>query len=158
QTARGLQRSLEQMRALARELQYIRGRASSAGANRGSAAANSGQAVGDGNQAIRPQLEGVAARANELVGQLINQGVETGDLEPVLDKINQLTQAQNELDKLATTELLENALSALMGLEYKLRKQLNDPEYPELLISESTELPDEHKEMVAEYFRTLSHQ
>ena len=158
QTARGLQRSLEQMRALARELQYIRGRASGGGANRGSAAANSGQAIGDGNQAIRPQLEGVAARANELVGQLINQGVETGDLEPVLDKINQLTQAQNELDKLATTELLENALSALMELEYKLRKQLNDPEYPELLISESTELPDDHKEMVAEYFRTLSHQ
>ena len=158
QTTRGLQRSLEQMRALARELQFIRGRASSAGANRGPGAANSDQAIGDGNQAIRPQLEGVAARAAELAGQLINQGVETGDLEPVLDKINQLTRAQNELDKLATTELLENALSALMELEYKLRKQFNDPEYPELLISESTVLPDDHKEMVAEYFRALSHQ
>ena len=76
----------------------------------------------------------------------------------MLDKINQLTQARNELDKLATTEALENALSALMALEYKLRKQLKAPEYPELLISESTELPVDHKEMVAEYFRTLSHQ
>jgi hypothetical protein len=158
QPNRGLQRSLQQMRALARELQYIRGRASSAGANRGSGAANSGQAIGDGNQAIPPQMEGIAERTNELVGQLINQGVETGDLEPVLDKINQLTQAQNELDKLTTTELLKNALSALMELEYKLRKQLDDPEYPELLISESTELPDDHREMVAEYFRALSQQ
>jgi hypothetical protein len=156
QNNRGLQRSLEQMRALARELQYIRGRASNAGANRGSGATNSGQAISDGSQAIRPQLQGIAERANDIAGQLINQGVETGDLEPVLDKINQLTQAQNELDKLATTELLENALNALMELEYKLRKQFNDPEYPELLISESTELPDDHKEMVAEYFRALA--
>jgi len=158
QNNRGLQRSLEQMRALARELQYIQGRASNAGANRGSGATNSGQAIGDDSQAIRPQLQGVAARANEIAGQLINQGVETGDIGPVLDKIKQLTQAQNELDISATTALLESALSALMELEYRLRKQLNDPEYPELLISESTELPDDHKEMVAEYFRALSQQ
>ena len=45
-----------------------------------------------------------------------------------------------------------------MELEYKLRNRFDDAEYPELLISEPAELPDDYEEMVADYFRKLSQQ
>jgi hypothetical protein len=45
-----------------------------------------------------------------------------------------------------------------MELEYKLRSNFDEPEYPQLLISEPTKLPENYEEMVADYFRNLSQQ
>jgi hypothetical protein len=52
--------------------------------------------------------------------------------------------------------LHDQALSALMELEFKLRQQLGASRYPQLLISESTEIADDYKAIVADYFRELS--
>jgi hypothetical protein len=156
QNARGLQQSLDRMRALARELQFLRERTSSDAENRGAETATPGQASNGGNQAISRKLEGIAARAGEIGERLLEQGVAAGDIGPVLNKIKQLRQAQNDPDNAASADLYDQALSALMELEYKLRKQQSDPEFPELLVAESIDIPDDYKEMVADYFRDLS--
>jgi hypothetical protein len=158
QGKRGLQRSLDRMRALARELQSMLKRASRGGSNRGSATLDPGGTAWGGNPNLRQQLEGIAASTDELGRQLLELGIAAGDIKPVLDKIRELAQLQNNRDTSASTELHDYALNALMELEFKLRKQLRSPEYPELLISGSTEIADDYKEMVADYFRELSQQ
>jgi len=153
---RGLQRSLDQMRALARQLQFLRERSANTATNRGGGITNSGQASGNSNQYLLQNLEDIATETAELGQRLLEQGVAVGDINPVLEKIKRLAQGHNGQDMPTSTELHELALNALMELEYKLRKQLSDPEYPELLVFESTDIPDDYKAMVADYFRELS--
>ena len=159
QGKRGLQLSLDRMRALARELQTIRdltAQASSGNANGASATANAAGTSRSGSAGIWPFFDGLAANAGELAQRLLEEGVEPGDINPVLDKIKALAQSRNEQDMATSTLLNDQALHALMELEYRLRKRLNLAKYPELLISESPVLPDDYKAMVADYFRELS--
>ncbi len=153
QGPRGLQRSLDQMRDLARQLQYLRGQASSGGANRSGAQNPDHGSAWGGNPAIARQLEGIAANAGELKRQLLNLGVASGEIGPVLDKISEMTRKQNDQDSPAN---FEDVLSAVMELEYRLRQRLQQSEFPKLLASDSIELAEDDKEMVADYFRELS--
>jgi hypothetical protein len=176
---RGLERSLEEMRDLARELRFSRERAAAAGnpnqrgstadnasaggsTARGSAiggAANGGRADGSGGFAVtglQPlwrDTDDIAKRARELGHRLADQGIERGDIDPVLDKIEQLTRAG---DPSASAALHDDALLALMELEYRLRQGIEDAEALDLLLSESAEIPEEYADMVADYFRRLS--
>jgi len=155
---RKLERSLEQLRDLARELRQMRQRAASTANGRGTNANGSGRLDFDAGSTQPGELEGIAERTRRLGEGLREQGVEAGDIDPVLAKIQDLTQAQNNEEIPASTRQHDLALRALMELEYELREQLDKPEYPELLISEPTELPDDYQEMVADYFRKLSQQ
>ena len=156
QSPRGLERSLDRMRALARELRLIQERGSNAATNQGSATANSNQPGNGGYQAMQQELKGIAAQAGELKRRLLTQGVSSGDIDPVLAMINQLSQEQSKQGNTMPADLHDQALSALMELEYKLRKNSSAGDDPELLISESIELPEGYKDMVADYFRELS--
>jgi len=156
QGKRGMQRALERIRSLTRELQSIRERTTNAGANQGGGTLNPGGTAWGGNLDLRQQLEGIAANTDQLGRRLRDLGVEAGDIDTALDKIQKLIQAQNDPDTALPTELTDQALSALMELEYRLRQQLDDPDYIRLLASESTELADNYKDMVADYFRKLS--
>ncbi|NNE64889.1 MAG: hypothetical protein HKN34_12450, partial [Gammaproteobacteria bacterium] len=98
-------------------------------------------------------LEGLAQRANELGRVLLEQGVASGDINPVLEKINELEGMKSEP---AYSELHEQALAALMELEYRLRQQLDERGGSEILISEPVELPEDYRDMVADYYRGLS--
>ncbi|MDH3388111.1 MAG: hypothetical protein OEN02_09405, partial [Gammaproteobacteria bacterium] len=155
QSARGLERSLEQMRALTRELRVIRERSGTAAEQAGTAVGPGGGGV-DAEGIIWRELEGIAERAGELGGRLVAQGVSAGDIDPVLEKLNELAgDGDGRRDSLSTQQQ-DLALRALMELEYRLRGQLNETEVLQLLVSGSTELPDEYKAMVADYFRELS--
>jgi len=156
QGERGMQRALDRIRSLTRELQTMRERAANAGSNRGGGTLNPGGTAWGGNLDLRQQLEGFAANTDQLGRRLRELGVEAGDIDTALDKIQELIRAQNDSDTAPPTELHDQALSALMELEYRLRQQLDDPDYIRLLAAESTELPDEYKDMVADYFRKLS--
>ncbi|MBT8437502.1 MAG: hypothetical protein KJP11_09035, partial [Gammaproteobacteria bacterium] len=158
QGTRGLERSLEQMRDLARELSHLRQQTSRGTAGRGQGAATSGGAGIDGDAIGREQLNDIAERTRELGDGLLDQGVAAGDIDPVLAQIEALTRAQNSEVIPASTSRYDDALRALMELEYRLRNELDEPEFPELLISEPTDLPDDYREMVADYFRKLSQQ
>jgi hypothetical protein len=150
----GLERSLDRMRALARELRLIRQRGSTAASNQGSGTADANQLANGDYQPLQQELEGIAAQASDLKRGLLNQGVAAGDIDPVLAMINQLSQDGRDIN--TTTDLHDQALSALMELEYKLRKQHSPTDFPELLISEPTDLPEGYKDMVADYYRELS--
>ncbi len=155
---RGLERSLEQMRALARELQFLRERTAEAqqGQNGRESAGSRTSADGEGGFPFPQEIAGIAERSGQLRGALLSQGVEPGDIDPVLRKIDALSgSGSNDPDALERQEL---ALRALMELEYKLRTRLERHEYPELLISDSAELPADYREMVSDYFRELSRQ
>jgi len=112
----------------------------------------------DGGPIERGELEGIAERTRQLGNSLLDQGVPAGDIDPVLAKIEELTRGQNTDLLPASTLQQEFALRALMELEYKLRSEFDEPEYPELLISEPSELPENYEKMVADYFRKLSQQ
>ena len=128
------------------------GAATGGAANGGYADGSSGYAV-TGVQPLRRNLEGIARRTRELGHRLARQGVDSGDIEPVLARIDELTRASNLADSAA---LHDDALLALMELEYRLRQQLEGAEVPELLLSESADIPEDYAEMVADYFRRLS--
>jgi hypothetical protein len=158
---RGMQRSLEQLRSLARELRFMRERAAGGGeANTpDGGAASGGTANGQGGYAItgvqplRGDLEDIAKRGRELGHELLELGVPTGDVEPVLQRIEALTGAQ---DLPRSASLSEEALRALMELEYNLRKDLDDEPASEPMLSEAAEVPAGYDDMIADYFRRLS--
>ncbi len=149
---RSMARSLEQMRALARELRFLRERMPGTGAGSG-AGDGTGRWAGADFESIRRDLENIAERSGQIGRELLEQGVESGDIDPVLEKMEQLADPQNGGVETVDSEL---ALDALMALEYKLRMQLERPAVPELLVSEPAELPPDYAEMIAEYFRNLS--
>jgi hypothetical protein len=153
-----LERSLEQLRDLARELRNLRQRASGTAVGPGADTNTSGRIDADGGPAGRGELESMAERTRQLGNSLLDQGVAAGDIDPVLAKIEDLTREQNSGALAASTLQQELALRALMELEYKLRSNFDEPEYPQLLISEPTKLPENYEEMVADYFRNLSQQ
>ena len=155
---RKLERSLEQLRDLARELRQMRQRAARTANGRGADANGSGRLDFDSGTIQPGELEGIAERTRRLGEGLREQGIEAGDIDPVLAKIQDLMQSQNSEEIPASTRQHDLALRAMMELEYELREKLDKPEYPELLISEPTELPDDYQEMVADYFRKLSQQ
>jgi len=156
--ARKLERSLEQLRDLARELRHLRQRAASSANGPRTDAESSGRPDFDGGPIGPDQLEGLAERTRQLGSGLLDQGVPAGDIDPVLAKIQELSRAKNGEDLPASTLQHDLALRALMELEYSLRGNLDKPEFPELLISEPTELTEEYQEMVADYFRKLNQQ
>jgi len=143
--SRGMARSLQQMRALSRELRFLR--------ERMSGSANGGGSSTDGEAPnVGAELEDIARRSGELGRQLLDQGVASGDIDPVLEKMIELSRARDEQGLSMTSEL---ALDALMDLEYRLRKGLENPQLPEMLVSDSTELPQDYAALIAEYFRKL---
>jgi len=158
QGTRGLERSLEQLRDLARELRYLRQRAAGTANGPGTDADAAGRNGFDGNPGGYAELNDIAERTREIGKALLDQDVPAGDVDPVLAQIEELTREQNNKIIPASSAQYELALRALMELEYKLRDKFDKPEYPELLISEPTELPDDYQEMVADYFRKLSQQ
>jgi len=158
QGTREMERSLEQLRDLARELRYLRENTSAGAASGGPGADASGRTSIAGNPIEPDELNDIAERTRELGRGLLDQGVEAGDLDPVLTQIEELTRAKNSELMPASSAQYDIALRALMELEYKLRNQFDESEYPELLISEPTDLPDDYQEMVADYFRKLSQQ
>lgn len=156
QKNRGLARSLERMRALARELRFIRARASNSKRQKNSRIGDAGRFVNADNQAVQQELQGIVAQAAQLRRRLLRQGVSSGDIDPVVAMLDELSKAETDQEMAESTELHDKVLSALKELEYKLRKKLDTKDNLELLVSESNELPDGYKEMVADYFRKLS--
>ena len=147
QNTDGMEISLESMRALARELKLAQERRLSSSTTHGLG--------GDIDQATGRLLEGLAQRADELGRILLDQGVSAGDINPVLEKINELARAGIG-ESSAYSEISEQALYALMELEYRLRRQMHTAESSDLLVSDSAELPDDYRDLVADYFRGLS--
>jgi hypothetical protein len=158
QGTRGLERALEQLRELAREMRYLRQQASTGDAGGSPGANASGRNDANGGPIAPSELENFAERARQLGEDLLDQGVPAGDINPVLAKIEELVRQQNGEVIPASTLQQDLALRALMELEYKLRRKFDKSKYPELLISEPSDLPDDYREMVADYFRKLSQQ
>lgn len=152
QEGKGLARSLERMRALTRELQFIRGRwGGRSGSQVAEAATNR-----YGNQIVQEELQEIAERADRLRRRLITQGVSSVNIDPVVKMLKDLSAKDSSRNADKSTVLYNKALSELKDLEYKLRKKLLKHVDPELLISKSNELPDGYEEIVADYFRKLS--
>jgi len=151
---RNLARALEQMRSLAREMRFLRERQAGAGGARGGAGSADGPGAisREAAETMQRQLEDIAERSDELGRGLIDQGIASGDIDPVLDRINEWANAHNGGRDSTASEL---ALRALMELEYRLRQRLGDRQSRGLLISDPSELPQDYEELIAEYFRKL---
>ena len=177
---RGTARSLEELRELARELRSIRDRraatepnredasddarsgssraeanaganrgATSGSANRGGQAGGSNAFDGHGGGIVQPgELEDIAKRARRVTENLVEENrLQPGDIDPLLASLETLAQDPQGADL---------ALRALMELEFRLRNELDAGELPDLLVSEPGEVPDEYRDMIADYFRNLS--
>ena len=155
---RELERSLEQLHDLARELRFLRQRTAGTANGPGADADTAGRIDFDEEPIGQEELNDIAERTRELGGGLLDQGASASDIDPVLAQIEALTRGRNGEAIPASSAQYDLALRALMELEYNLRNKFEEPEYPELLISEPTELPDDYEAMVADYFRKLSQQ
>jgi hypothetical protein len=158
QGTRGLERSLEQLHDLARELHYLRQRATKAANGPDENPEASGRTGFEDVPIGQGELNDITERAHKIGRALLDQGVLAGDVDSVLAQIEELTRNQKDKFIPASTAQYDLALRALMELEYLLRNKFDKSEFPELLIAEPNELPDDYKEMVADYFRKLSQQ
>ncbi len=125
---------------------------------RGNATAgNSGDRQRQGRTSVdaegggRGAFDGIVERAGEIGRSLRNHGVEAGDIDPVLARIEQLGRSDADLG-----EASDIALRALLELEFKLRQELESGSEPDLLIADPRDLPDEYRDEVADYYRELS--
>ncbi|MDJ0779847.1 MAG: hypothetical protein QNJ85_18400 [Gammaproteobacteria bacterium] len=155
--ARGQERAVEQLRDLARDLRSIRDRG--AADSRGQRGATGGFGPSDGESRggpiLRPgELSEIAERARAVGRGLVEEGIPPGDVEPVLQSLEALAGGSGNADPAAQ----DLALQALMELEYRLRNQLVTKDSSELPLSDPTEIPDEYRDMIADYYRSLSEQ
>ena len=175
----GTERALEDLRELARDMRALRERAAAGGErnrqggndngearpgersasrdpNRGDGAAIGSTRIdadGRGRGLVTPtELTEVVRRGRAVGEQLLEEDIPPGDINPLLESLEALTQG----DTSAQLEAQELALQALMELEFKLRNQLENPDQPALLVSEPADIPDEYRDQVADYFRNLS--
>ena len=167
---RATARSLEELRELARELRSIRDRRTATGPNRENAGADSnrGSTSGGGNRGgqaggafdghggglVQPgELEDIAARARRVTADLVEENrLQPGDIDPLLASLETLALDPESADPAAH----DLALRALMELEFRLRNELDARELPDLLVSDPGKMPDEYRDMIADYFRNLS--
>ena len=125
-------------------------------ANRAGAAVGSNLYDGHGGGIVRPrEIENIVKRGRQLGESLVDENrLEPGDIDPLLASLEALMLDPHS----ASPQAHDLALRELMELEYRLRTENELPELPDLLVSEPGEVPDEYREMIADYFRNLSHE
>ncbi len=96
------------------------------------------------------------ADAEQLRDELAREGVDVGELDDAIARLRELDDARVYQD-LAEIERLQDAvLLGLKDFEFSLRRQVVGPEADRLFLSGSEEVPDEYRELVEQYYRSLS--
>lgn len=87
--------------------------------------------------------------------QLQRTGVDTRDLNRLIDQLRELRKATLQEDGLVFQQLQEQVVQGLKQFEYGLRRKLEGGDR-EIFLSGSEDVPPGYRQMVEEYYRSLS--
>jgi hypothetical protein len=96
--------------------------------------------------------------AQQLRDELRREGVDTQDLDAIIEQLGQLDNRRAYADPRGIAELQAQIIQGLKEFEYVLRRQLVGDDTRELLLSGSDEVPASYRELVEEYYRALAEQ
>jgi hypothetical protein len=104
---------------------------------------------------IERELRERAGQGQELRDQLRQQGVDTAELDSVLDRMRRFNVRRINNDPLALDQLRREVVEGLRQFEYRLWRELEGGG-GQLHLTSSDQVPPGYREMVEEYFRRLS--
>jgi len=137
---------------------------------RGGDASNFGRAWGGGWGDRRPgttvwepgdvrqwsrEYEQRAGEAQELRRLLNEQEFEVGDLDSITQRMRELDDLRRYQDPEEIARLQTFVLEELKRFEYRLRREITE-ENEDLFLAGNEEMPDEFRDLVEEYFRSLA--
>ena len=94
--------------------------------------------------------------AEELRDLLRTEGVDVGEFNDILDRIRALDSRGAFSDLGEIQRLQSEIVQGLMEFEFSLRRELQRGEPDRLVLSGSDEVPDDYRDLVSEYYRSLS--
>ncbi len=106
------------------------------------------QAQGELSQRIR--------EGRELGRELRSLGLETQDLDDILAQMNRFQMRQINNDPLALERLKQEIVEELRQFEFRIWRELEGSETQEIRLSAGDEIPEEYRELVSEYFKSLA--
>ena len=101
------------------------------------------------------EYEQRAGEAQELRRLLDEQDFEVGDLDAVIQRMRELDDLRRYQDPEEIARLQTFVLEELKRFEYRLRREITE-ENEDLFLAGNEEMPDEFRELVEEYFRSLA--
>ncbi|MXY25682.1 MAG: DUF4175 domain-containing protein [Acidobacteria bacterium] len=107
---------------------------------------------------IRQWSREYTQRAGEMEGlrRLLNEEqFEVGDLDAIIQQMRELDDLRRYQDPEAIAKLQAFVLEELKRFEYRLRREITE-ENEELFLAGNEEMPDSFRDLVEEYFRSLS--
>ncbi len=108
---------------------------------------------------IRQFRREIRERRNDIEGlrrDLRREGVEVADIDEVIQRLRALDSQRVYDDPLEFERLQRLALDGLKQFEYALRREIDGADRERLFLSGSDEVPAGYREMVEEYYRSLS--
>ena len=109
---------------------------------------------GDVRQWSREYTQRVG-EAQELRRMLEQERFEVGDLDQIIQRMRELDDLRRYQDPEAIAKLQAFVLEELKRFEYRLRREITE-ENEELFLAGNEEMPDGFRDLVEEYFRSLS--
>ncbi len=104
---------------------------------------------------FRGEFRARGADAEQLRRQLDAEGVDIGDLEDIIRAMRELDDQRVYADAAELERLQTFVVEGLKQFEYQLRRQLSE-EDAELFLSGADEVPAGFRELIEEYYRSLS--
>lgn len=97
-------------------------------------------------------------QGNQLRDELREQGLEVQDLDEILRQISRLDVRKINNDPLALDQLREQVVEGMRQFEYRLWRDLSAAGEEKLYLTTSDQVPTGYRELVEEYYRSLSSQ
>ena len=101
------------------------------------------------------EYEQRAGEAQELRRLLNEQEFEVGDLDTIIQRMRELDDLRRYQDPEEIARLQTFVLEELKRFEYRLRREITE-ENEDLFLAGNEEMPDEFRDLVEEYFRSLA--
>jgi len=146
---REVERALDRTREITRALESLGERARES-------AGDSGAGAGGGGRQLRRELRERLGQLGELRDQLRGQGLDTGPVEGILDRLGRLDNRGTIGTPRGLDELEQVIVQGLKEYEFTLRRQLLGGDTPPGALTAGEDVPPEYRAMVDEYYRRLS--
>ena len=95
------------------------------------------------------------AEAQELRRLLNDEGFDVEDLDAIIQRMRELDDLRQYRDPEVIAGLQNFVLEELKRFEYRLRREIDEDE-DDLFLAGNEEMPDQFRDMVEQYFRSLS--
>ena len=96
------------------------------------------------------------ADAEQLREELAREGIDVSELADAIARLRELDDSRVYEDMDEIERLQDAVLLGLKDFEFSLRRQVVGPEADRLFLSGSEEVPEEYRELVEQYYRSLS--